>query len=211
MALSLNKLPWYAQIGIFAGASIAAVAAFHYLYAAPAQAELAARQQQLDVLRRDINRGLATAQRLPEFRRQVADLEARLNELKAALPEEKDVADLLRRFQTLATQSSLTIVGFKPGPANARQLHSELPHMLEIEGTYHNLGLFLDRVSKLSRVINVGLMDIKARQKQEPNATITVVCTATTFVMLDPSKQPPPPPPTGPARRPASQPGTKRS
>ena len=47
-------------------------------------------------------KGPPTANELGPFRQQVAELEGRLESLKAVLPEQKDVADLLRRIETLA-------------------------------------------------------------------------------------------------------------
>ncbi len=35
-------------------------------------------------------------------------------------------------------------------------MHAEWPIALQLEGSYHNLGLFLDRVSKFPRIINIG-------------------------------------------------------
>jgi type IV pilus assembly protein PilO len=101
------------------------------------------------------------------------------------LPDEKDAAELLRRVNTLALQSSLTIRGFRPQEITTKQIHAEWPITLELEGTYHNLGLFLDRVSKFPRIINVGGLDIQGKEKPTPTATIEVTCTATTFVLLD--------------------------
>ena len=108
--------------------------------------------------------------------------------LKAVLPEQKDVADLLRRIQTLATQSNLAIRGFKPAPSVTKQLHAEWPIALQLDGTYHNLAMFFDRVSKFSRIINVSGIAIRAKEKPEPNSTITVDCIATTFVLLETAK-----------------------
>ncbi len=101
--------------------SAAAVAVFYNFYVMPAEAELASRQQRLAALRVNINRGLATARKLPEFQREVGELEARLSDLRAVLPEQKDVADLLRHIQTLATQSNLTIRSFKPAPMSTKR------------------------------------------------------------------------------------------
>ncbi len=90
--------------------------------------QMAARQQQLDTLQDDIRKSQATAQRLAQFRAEVGELETRLETLKNVLPEEKDIGDLLRRLQTLAVQSNLTIRGFKPGAAPVtKQLHTEFP------------------------------------------------------------------------------------
>ena len=100
-----------------------------------------------------------------QFRQQVAELEARLESLKAVLPEQKDVADLLRRIQTLATQSNLAIRGFKPAPSVTKQLHAEWPIALQLDGTYHNLAMFFDRVSKFSRIINVSNIAIRGERK----------------------------------------------
>ena len=103
-------------------------------------------------------------------------LEARLDGLRAVLPEEKDVGDLLRRIQTLAVQSNLQIKGFKPAPIVTKQMHAEWPISLELDGTYHNLGQFFDRVGKFSRIINIGGVKIKAKDKPQPGSTIAVTC-----------------------------------
>ena len=183
--LKLDKLPWYGQVGLFVALSLAGAGVFYYFYVMPAQADMAVREQQLEALRADITKGMMTATKLSEFKAQVSDLEARLESLKVVLPEQKDVADLLRRIQTLATQSSLTIRGFKPAPTVTKKLHAEWPITLQLDGTYHNLGMFFDRVSKFSRIINVNNMTIRTKDKPEPNSTISVECVATTFVLLE--------------------------
>lgn len=188
MALKLNlgKLPWYSQVGLFVGLGLVAGALFWNYYAQPRQQEIADRQAQLDVLRAEIATGVATARRLPEFRSQVVQLEGQLDRLKTVLPEEKDVADLLRRIQGMATQSNLTIRGFTPQAVVTRQMHAEWPIGLELEGTYHNLGAFLERISKFPRIINVGSLKVVGKEKPGPGgATVVVHCTATTFVLLE--------------------------
>jgi type IV pilus assembly protein PilO len=188
MDLKLDKLPWYGQVGLFVALGLALIGGFYWFYAVPAQAEMVTREQKLDALRVTIAKGSATANQLNQFRQQVAELEARLESLKAVLPEQKDVADLLRRIETLARQSNLAIQGFKPAPSVTRQLHAEWPIALQLDGTYHNLAMFFDRVSKFSRIINVSNITIQAKEKPQPNSTISVSCVATTFVLLDTAK-----------------------
>lgn len=185
MELSLTKLPWYAQIGAFVVLAAGGCGAFYYYYEMPARVEMKGREQQLTSLRADIKKGLDTARKLPEFRSQVTELENRLSNLRAVLPEEKDAADLLRRLQTVATQSNLDIRSFRPNPTVTKQLHAEWPITLELQGTYHNLASFFDRVGKFTRIINISGVDIKGRDRPAPNQTISATCTATTFVLLD--------------------------
>lgn len=188
MDLSLNKLPWYGQVALFVVLGVGLVGGFYWFYVLPTQAEMVTREQRLASLRVEIAKGSATANQLNQFRQQVAELEARLESLKAVLPEQKDVADLLRRIQTLATQSNLAIRGFKPAPSVTKQLHMEWPIALQLDGTYHNLAMFFDRVSKFSRIINVNNIAIRAKEKPDATSTIIVDCVATTFVLLDTAK-----------------------
>jgi type IV pilus assembly protein PilO len=190
--LSITKLPWKVQLALFVVVAVAAIGAYYYFIEMPARAEIQTQEQELATIRTRINRGLATARQLPEFRKEVDQLQARLDSLRPIIPDEKDAAELLRRIQTLAVQSNLVIRGFKPQPVSTKQMHAEWPITLELEGTYHNLGLFLDRVSKFPRLINVGKLDIRGRDKPDADTSIDVTCTATTFVLVGTPAKPAP-------------------
>ena len=144
----------------------------------------------------------ATATQMERFRSQVAELESRLENLNAVLPSEKDAADLLRQLQAVAVQSNLTIKGFKPSAPVNKPQHAEWPIALELDGTYHNLATFFDRVGKFTRIITIGGLEVKAKDKPEPGSTITATCVATTFVLVNKEK---PEPGQGPARPPAAR------
>jgi type IV pilus assembly protein PilO len=194
MELSLSKLPWYGQIAAFVLVSVGSIVGFWQFYASEYRADINLRRERLNQLRVEIDRGVRTARQLPEFQGQVTDLERRLESLRAILPEEKDVADILRRVQGLATQSSLTIQRFTPQAPKQQPLYQELPFRLVAEGRYHDLGAFFDRVAKFPRIINVSEMSIKARPNADPTGpTIIAEYTATTFVMQEAPKPKPRP------------------
>jgi type IV pilus assembly protein PilO len=199
--LGLNKLPWKAQVGLFLVVAAAAAGGFYWYYVQDVQASLATEQTRLDGMKAEINKGLATARQLPEFQRQVGELQARLDQLRAVLPEEKDVSDLLRRLQTLATESDLQIKGFKPAAIVTKQTHAEWPITLELDGTYHNLGLFFDRVSKFPRIINVSGVTIKGKDKPQAGSTISAACIATTYVLIEAPAKPGTPTPGAPGQK----------
>ena len=185
MEISLTKLPWYGQLVVFVLLAAAGVGTFYWYYELPQRTDMVVRQNQLKALRADILKGESTAKKLPEFQVAVNDLESRLTNLRAVLPEEKDVADLLRRMQTVAVQSNLTISSFKPAPVMMKQLHAEWPIGLELDGTYHNLATFFDRVGKFTRIVNISSVSMKGKDKPTPTSTISARCVATTFVLLD--------------------------
>lgn len=185
MDISISKLPWYGQLGLFVLLAAASIYGFYTYYVTDQEAELALKETHLTALKADVNKGLATARRKNEFQSQVTELEHRLESLSNVLPEQKDVADTLRRIQGLATQSNLTLLKFTPVGTKQQPLYLEVPYRIEAEGSYHNLGLFFDRVSKFPRIINIGDMAISAKPRQDPNSTIVADCTATTFVLQE--------------------------
>lgn len=185
MDISLTKLPWWGQILAFVLVCGLAIFGFYNFYALDQQADMQLRRTHLNALKADIAKGAATARALPQFQSQIGDLQRQLDSLKNVLPEQKDVADTLRRIQGLATQSNLTILRFTPEPPKQQPLYQEVPYRITAEGTYHNLGLFFDRVSKFPRIINVGNISIRALPAQQSNTTIIADCTATTFVLQE--------------------------
>jgi type IV pilus assembly protein PilO len=139
----------------------------------------------LESLQREIRALEVTANKLAEFQREVALLEAKLETLKRILPPEKETPDLMRKVQSLASQSSLLIKTFTPGQTINKEFYQEWPINMSVEGNYHNLGIFFDRVGRLSRLVNIGGIKITSRNDQTVSNTITASCVATTFVYVD--------------------------
>jgi type IV pilus assembly protein PilO len=125
------------------------------------------------------------------------------------LPDEKDAADLLRRMQTVAMQSNLTIRSFKPAPVVTKELHVEWPIQLELDGSYHNLAQFFDRVGRFTRIVNFSGLQVQGKDRPVADSTIVATCVAITFVLLE---TPPPPAVPGNSRpaAPAASPAPAR-
>ena len=186
MELGLNRLPWWGQILAFLLVAVAMFVAFRLYYVGPQLEAQAAEQVELESKLAAVEQARQDAIELAEFQTEVGALNDRLDALRAVLPEQEEVSELLRRLQTFAVQSNLTIRAFRPQVAVTREMHSEWPYRLQLDGTFHNLGMFFDRISKFSRIINVSDLVIRAKEPPELNLTITAECTATTFVLLDP-------------------------
>jgi type IV pilus assembly protein PilO len=100
----------------------------------------------------------------------------------------------MRKVQALAAQSNLQIKTFTPQPVVNKDFYQEWPIKVDVQGTYHNLALFFDRVSRLSRLVNIGNLKVQSLTQQSGSRTISATCTATTFVYVD---TPPPAAPPG--------------
>lgn len=199
----LARLPLIGQFGVSLLLGVLVVGGFYYFWWSEAVQQQKSKEATLAQLEQDIRALEATANKLPEFQREVQALEAKLESLKRILPPEKEMPDLMRRMQYLAAQSSLRVAKFNPAAPVQKDFYQEIPINLDLDGTYHNLGALLDRISRMSRLVNVGNFKIKAKPAATINSTVTVSAVATTYVYKDA-----PPPAKGPARRPA--PGAAR-
>ena len=183
MEFGLNKLPWYGQVGVFLVVALGLFLVFRFLYVEPQREALALLQAELEQKRSEVAQAERDQIELERFQGEVDDLNNRLQALSAVLPERQEAAALLRRLVTFAQQSNLTLRAFRPQAPVIREMHSEWPIRLELDGTYHNLGSFFDRVSKFPRIIRVGDVLIRPLEPARLNATVAAECTATTFVL----------------------------
>lgn len=221
---ALTKLPVAGQVGVGLLIAVLLGGGFWYMYYSPMQDEETNKSAQLSRLQAEIRSLEVTAAKLDEFQRDVAAKEAKLETLKRILPADKETPELMKKVQYLAAQSNLSIRKFTPGatvkksfqpetsrPATAapprpgtpaaaaasQEYYQEWPINVEVEGNYHNLGLFFDRVSRLSRLVNVGEVKIRTAPKQTAGTTIGATCIATTYVYVEAPAAAPSPAPAG--------------
>jgi len=197
---SLTKLPLAGQLGVSLLLAAIMGGAFYYFWYSDKLDEEKAKRAKLEQLQIDIRKLEVTANKLQEFQREVQLLEAKLETLKRILPPERETPDLMRRVQYLAAQSNLVIRRFTPATPVTKDFYQEVPINVDVEGTYHMLGQFFDRVSRLSRLVNMGSIKIHSQAAQTASNTIAASAVATTFVYVE---TPPAPPPGAP--RPAGR------
>ncbi|MGH9323867.1 MAG: type 4a pilus biogenesis protein PilO [Vicinamibacteria bacterium] len=201
----MGKMSLGAQVALFAVLGVLLYGVFWWFVDSPMQAEIESKTTEKRNLQAEVDNAKTTAARLPEFRREVERKEATLQALSRILPSQKEVDDLLRKVQQLAAESSLDVLRFKPEATRPQNFYAEWPISLELDGSYHNLAYFFDRLSRLSRIVNVSNLEVDAKREPSIASTITATCTATTFVFIeapvpDPTK---PPAPGAPAQPPA--------
>ncbi len=183
MAKSFHELSSRTQTAIFfLIAGVMVVGAWQMLIG-PAQEDLSSKRAKLASIQGDVARANATAAKLPALQREVAESEAALQQTTAILPDEKDPQDVLRNLHDLASESALDIETFTPKTILTRTQYSEWPISLALQGSYHNLGRFFDRIASMTRLMSVSELQIKSiPAKGGNNGTIIATCVATTFV-----------------------------
>ena len=141
-------------------------AAAYFLLLSPIEARVSALRAQASSLERELVQSRAVVTDLARYRREAAELEARLNLLKERLPTEKEMPTLYRALSDAGTQAGLGVSLFQPRDPSTKDYYNEIPITFTAEGTYHEVGEFFERIAKLSRVVNVTDFRLTALTRQ---------------------------------------------
>ena len=195
----IAKLKWYYQVLLVAGISGGLLAAFWYQYLTPINDDIQARMKILSDLQAVIAKSLQQQKQLAELKKQAEELQAKLDMLKTVLPLEKETDQIFRTVQQQATTSALRILRVAPRPLIDHEVYTEWPIDMEVTGTYHNVGTFLDRIRQLPRIVNITGLKMNVRNAEGEQAfttSIDATYVATTFVYKEEGIASTAPPPT---------------
>ena len=200
MAISFREYPWYLQALVFFALALVIFGAGEYVPVSPVavkRGELEANNTRDSDLNREVAQLQVYERRYAEFKVEMAALEKQLDTLKTIVPEEKEVDEFMRLLQGAASASGVQIRRLTADAVVPKDYHYELPFEIEVDGPYFAIEDFFSRLSRLSRIINVGnltfngLPDSKnAKYPVRPGTTVTGFCTVTTF-FSKPGEAPP--------------------
>jgi len=179
--LNIEEKPWYYALGVGLAVGIVLAGAVHWFWFKPMNEQIAAKKVELEGLNQEITKGRAAERKLSQFREEVKRLELELSKLLQILPSKRNTEELIKRIETLTRQGDFTLKTFKPGDFVQKEFYAEWPIDIQVEGTYHNLALFFDRMSRFSRIVNVEDLKITALN-DVPGKSIAAQFVAKTFI-----------------------------
>ncbi len=152
----------------------------------PRSGEIAEREQKRDELRQDRDRKAALVANLEKARADVARLNGDLRSAIAQLPDTKEIPDLLSNISSLGRESGLEIIQFKQRPEQFEDFYAAVPVDILVRGSYNQVAMFFDKVSRMARIVNVTNVAIKnAPQPGGESVMLDTSCAAVTFRFLD--------------------------
>jgi type IV pilus assembly protein PilO len=184
----LSKLKWYYQVVIVAGVCGGLLALFWYEYLQDIQQQIQTKTTQIQELNKTIAKSREQEKDLEKIKKDAIDLQAKLDMLKMVLPQEKETDEIFRDVQRLATNSGLQVSKVTPRPTIDHEVYTEYPIDLDVTGTFHNVGTFLDRIRQLPRIVSIGGLRLQGKASQGDaafSASVGSIYTATTYVYKD--------------------------
>jgi type IV pilus assembly protein PilO len=182
---NIPKRQMYLLIGVLGGGL---VAAYVYFLMMPLWEEKGKHEEALQKLQGDLKQKQLIAANRPKLEAEIKTLEKQLAEALVRLPEEKDIPNLLTQVNTLGQQNRLDFLLFRPGAPVKKGFYAEVPIDMRVEGQYHSLGSFLDRVSKLERIVNVTdfrISPLAAQAQRSSDRSVVAEMKATTYTFLE--------------------------
>jgi type IV pilus assembly protein PilO len=145
-------------------------------------------EQEYRQLSSDLSKARQTLNNRDEVERQYQVITSRWEVAHKLLPEDREVAALLRKVTLVGQQSGVEFELFRPKPQVPGEIYAENPVDVTVTGGYHQVGSFLAEVANLDRIINVGNLDLESLDEgAKNNQTVKATFVATAYTLNPPT------------------------
>jgi type IV pilus assembly protein PilO len=125
------------------------------------------------------------AQNRTQFLREVERLKQRLREAEEQLPKSAEIQKVLKDIDYEAKQAGLRVDRFEPQGEQTQGDFAAVPLKMTVRGNYHELAVFLDRLSKMPRIVNITDLNMTAPSVENKKIVVASSYTATTYRFLE--------------------------
>lgn len=156
----------------------------------PMKARNESLSKEYDKISAELEKARKTVGNLEQLEREYNRLHKKWVSALSLLPEEEEIARLLRRITKSGNQSGLSFELFEPGQTVKKEFFAENPIKVKVKGKYHQLGIFLSKISNLERIVNVSGLEISPVEKNisDPvgrSDTIYAEMTLTAYTLIE--------------------------
>lgn len=188
IADKIQKIPTKTRVFVFGVVVVALVVVFVWQLVIPMRTKIQQIEKTVADLQAKIEANDAKIKKLDELKAEVKALQQKLLVATEQLPSDAEVSPLLRQIQILVNQSGLVMKLWRPDKrrTHASGLYEEIPISMSLTGGYHNTATLFDRISKLTRIVNI--LNIKmggAKMTKSGPLEIDIFCTAMTFAAME--------------------------
>lgn len=173
------------KIAILAGAIVLVYALYYSFVYSPRSEEVAKLIDSVEIARNEKKVKLSKAANMARLQAELREMEAKLKEAVAQLPDRKEIPDLLTSLSNKAREAGLEILLFRPRAENFQEFYAEIPVDIVVKGGFHNAVAFFDDVSKLNRIVNIDNIDFRNPRVSGDQVTMDISNLATTYRFLD--------------------------
>lgn len=179
----VEKLSTVQRILIYAGTFLVLIGTVVYFLYMPKWDMKSQLQEEFETLSNKLMIAKKNAARLPKLRAQMKQEEEKFAAASKALPERREIPTLLTVISQSGGEAGLEFQLFQPGPEINKEFYTEIPLSLRLEGGYHNLAEFFDRVAALPRIVTI--KDITIVPGAQKGGKLSASCSAVTYKFIE--------------------------
>ena len=168
----INSIPWYAKLLIFAALALSIYTGLWFLVTKGTRAKTKDLNDQIAVLQKANLEAQIASQRLSEFRTAYKNKQQELDELRALLPEQRELTNVLQGIQERAKSTSLQLRKFTPKEDVQQDFYSGKKIDVAVQSSFSGLRAFFDQMAKYQRIVSITNFEIKQVDNQKSNKTL---------------------------------------
>lgn len=111
----------------------------------------------------------------------VKKVRKQLQQVSHFLPKEKEIPSLLDSISASGTDAMLDFLLFQPKSENPKDFYTEIPIKIEVRGTYHQVCIFLDKLSHMDRIVSARNLGMNTVGTEGENVILKSKFTAVTY------------------------------
>ncbi len=183
---SVFDLPTRQRVLLLVGTVFFLFLVYAYFLYWPRADRIAQQQARVEELTKNRDLKASLASNLESARAMIADLNAAFKQATVQLPDTKEIPDLLSNISTVGRESGLDVIQFRQRAEQPIDFYAEVPVEVLVRGAFRQIATFFDRVSRLTRIVNVSDISIRSPSRIDNDPVILdTACTVTTFRFLD--------------------------
>src|SRR5580765_166712 len=168
----LPHLPWYLRLVVFIAIAGAMYAGFWYSTTRSTRADTKTMEDEIALLLPRNAQAQIASQRLNEFRAIYKAREEEYSELKALLPEQRELTMVLQGIQDRAHNSGLVLARFNPKEDIQQENYSGKKIEVGVVSSFAGLRAFFEQLAHYQRIVSVTNFELKQLDKQSPTKTV---------------------------------------
>lgn len=210
---TIQALPWYLRLVAFGAVAAIVYAGFWYFVTKGTRADTARMQEEIASLKTRNAQAQIASQRLSEVKSRYKGMEEEYAELKALLPEQRELTMVLQGIQDRVHSNNLILTRFIPKEDVQQDNYSGKKIEVSVISSFAGLRAFFEQLAHYQRIVSVTNFELKQFDRQTNTKTVDAKFDLTAFYVSSErlQEQPPAKPggggpaPAKPATPPAAQ------
>ena len=178
----ISDLTKVQRIAICVAVVVVVVGIFVYFLYMPKYEEIAKLNKDIKTQEALLKKTKQNAAQFVKYQKLMEEKQAEFNVVSRALPLKREIPSLLINISQYGKAAGLEFLLFEPKAEKKKNFYAEIPVQMKLSGTYHELGVFFDKLASMNRIVNINRFDLEGS-----SSNLSISCVAATYKFIESS------------------------